>query len=363
MAKILKALLMVALSTTLSISSAAASRKCKAKADPLQYIGVDWSSVLVEERAGVVYKDAQSVEKPLETILVEAGVNMVRQRVWTVDGDYGIDYNLQLARRAKNAGLKFGLNLHYSDTWTNPAQQDIPTGWPHDIDSLEKQLWSYTTTVCNTFVAEGLYPETITIGNEIPSGLLWPTGHTDNPENLSRLLHTAASAVRSSSLGKSTKILTHLAHGWNYELQNWFYDLVLAPGYLTVDDWDVIAVSFYPFWGEGATMDALFNTLTSLATKYNKEVQIVETNWPTSCPNPEYPFPKDQLDIPFSTAGQAEYLRRLASTLKAIPAATGLNYWEPAWIDNAVLGSSCESNVLFDPSGKGYDSLSVFGTL
>lgn len=110
-------------------------------------------------------------------------------------------------------------------------------------------------------------------------------------------------------------------------------------------------------------MANLSATLNSLASKYNKEVQVVETNWPTSCPNPEYPFPKDQLDIPFSTAGQVEYLRRLASTLKAIPSATGINYWEPAWIHNAVLGSSCASNVLFDPNSKAYDSLSVFASL
>ncbi|OJJ02117.1 hypothetical protein ASPVEDRAFT_133408 [Aspergillus versicolor CBS 583.65] len=319
--------------------------------DPLQYIGVDWSSVIVEERDnGVVYKNSLGTEMPLENILAEAGVNMVRQRVWTVDGDYGIQYNLELARRATNAGLMFGLNLHYSDTWTNPNLQDIPTGWPQDIDSLETQVYTYTS-------------ETITIGNEIPSGLLWPTGHFENPENLARLLHTAAMAIRDSSLGSSTKIVTHLAHGDDSELQHWFYDLVLGTGLLSIDDWDVIAVSFYPFWGQGATMEALTASLTSLSTQYNKEVQVVETNWPTQCSSPEYPFPPDQLDIPLSPAGQTEYLQRLATTLKAIPGATGLNYWEAAWINNAVLGSSCESNVMFGPNGQAYDSLSVFGTL
>ncbi|PLB49337.1 glycosyl hydrolase 53 [Aspergillus steynii IBT 23096] len=336
----------------------------KPRADPLTYVGVDWSSVIVEERDnGVVYKNSQSVEMPLESILVEAGVNMVRQRVWTVDGDYGLQYNLKLARRATKAGLMFGLNLHYSDTWTNPDLQDIPTGWPHNIDSLENKLYAYTTEVCETFAAENLHPETITIGNEIPSGMLWPTGHYENPENLARLLHTAARAVRDSSLGDHTKVVTHLAHGYDVELQHWFYDLVLDTGLLSVDDWDVIAVSFYPFWGEGATMAALNTSLTSLSTKYNKEVQVVETNWPTECSNPDYPFPEDQLDIPLSPAGQTQYLQLLASTLKAIPAATGLNYWEAAWVNNAVLGSSCERNIMFDANGQAYDSLSVFGSL
>ncbi|KAH7194077.1 glycoside hydrolase superfamily [Fusarium oxysporum] len=310
-----KAIFLVALSTILPFSQLAAASTCKAsRASPLQYVGVDWSSAIVEERDnGVVYKDAQGVVKPLETILVEAGVNMVRQRVFTVD--------------------------------------EIPTGWPTDIDGLERTLWNYVTEVANTFYSERLWPETITIGNEIPNGILWPTGYFENPENLSRLLHTAAQAVRQSPLGSCTKILIHLAHGYNQELQTWFYDLVLAPGYLKLDDWDVSAVSFYPFWGEGATMQNLTDSLNHLATKYNKEVQVVETNWPTSCPNPDYAFPADQLDIPFTPAGQAQYLRLLADTLKAIPAATGLNYWEPAWINNAVLGSSCEANVFLAALG------------
>lgn len=345
-------------------AASASAREMQPRQDPLQYVGVDWSSVIVEERDnGVVYKNSQGTEMPLENILAEAGVNMVRQRVWTVDGDYGVQYNLELARRATNAGLMFGLNLHYSDTWTNPNLQGIPTGWPHDINSLEKQLYTYTSDVCETFAVEGLYPEIITIGNEIPSGFLWPTGYFENPGNLARLLHTAAMAIRDSSLGNRTKIVTHLAHGDDSELQHWFYDLVLGTDFLSLNDWDVIAVSFYPFWGQGATMDALAASLTSLSTKYNKEVQVVETNWPTQCSNPVYPFPADQLDIPLSPAGQTEYLQRLATTLKAIPGATGLNYWEPAWINNAVLGSPCESNVMFGPNGQAYDSLSVFGTL
>ncbi|KAI9371728.1 glycosyl hydrolase 53 [Aspergillus egyptiacus] len=350
----------------LPYASAAAPSACNlaARADPLQYVGVDWSSVLVEERDyGVVYKDSQSAEKPLETILAEAGVNMVRQRVWTVAGDYGLEYNLQLARRAIAAGLMFGLNLHYSDSWTNPDNQTIPTGWPEDIDSLERQLYNYTADVCETFAAEGLYPTTITIGNEISAGMLWPTGHYDHPENLARLLRTAASAVRSSSLGGHTKVVTHLAHGADSDHQHWLYNLVLDTGYLALEDWDVMAVSAYPFWGEYATMDALSQSLGSLVSQYGKEVQVVETNWPTQCTNPTYPFPDDQRDIPFSPAGQTEYLRRLASTLKAIPGVTGLNYWEPAWIHNAVLGSPCESNVMFNPNGQAYDSVSVFASL
>lgn len=48
----------------------------------LQHKGADWSSVAVLERDnGIQYKDLQGTVKPLETILSENGVNIVRQRV------------------------------------------------------------------------------------------------------------------------------------------------------------------------------------------------------------------------------------------------------------------------------------------
>lgn len=91
----------------------------------LTYKGVDWSSVVVEEKAGRAYKTTSGEAKALETILKESGVNTVRQRVWVnpSDGNYNLAYNLQVAKRAKAAGLGVYLDLHYSDTWADPAHQ------------------------------------------------------------------------------------------------------------------------------------------------------------------------------------------------------------------------------------------------
>jgi arabinogalactan endo-1,4-beta-galactosidase len=91
----------------------------------LTYKGVDWSSVVVEEKAGRSYKTTGGITKPLESILKESGVNTVRQRVWVnpSDGNYNLAYNLQIAKRAKAAGLGIYLDLHYSDTWADPAHQ------------------------------------------------------------------------------------------------------------------------------------------------------------------------------------------------------------------------------------------------
>ncbi len=91
----------------------------------LRYVGVDWSSVLVEERAGISYTSQSGANQPLERILADAGVNTVRQRVWVNpnDGNYNLDYNVKLAKRVQNQGMSTYLDLHYSDTWADPSAQ------------------------------------------------------------------------------------------------------------------------------------------------------------------------------------------------------------------------------------------------
>lgn len=50
--------------------------------------------------------------------------------------------------------------------------------------------------------------------------------------------------------------------------------------------------------------------------------------------------------IPFSAAGQKEFLERLAAVVEDVSGGLGIYYWEPAWVDNAALGSSCADNLL-----------------
>jgi len=91
----------------------------------LTFKGVDWSSLLVEEAGGKTYKNTAGNTQPLETILKASGVNTVRQRLWVnpSDGNYNLAYNIKLAKRAQAAGLKIYLDMHFSDTWADPAHQ------------------------------------------------------------------------------------------------------------------------------------------------------------------------------------------------------------------------------------------------
>lgn len=117
-------------------------------------------------------------------------------------------------------------------------------------------------------------------------GLLWPIGKVPNYSQISRILQAASKAVRSEM--SSAKVAIHLNNGWDSSLQLDFYSNVLSQGHLTITDvsclttteasqevtfwsqFDITAVSFYPFYGTGATMSALAKSASALVAKYDK---------------------------------------------------------------------------------------------
>ncbi|KAI1083064.1 glycoside hydrolase family 53 protein [Whalleya microplaca] len=333
-------------SAFLAFSSLAATRAA------LTYKGADWSSVIVEENAGISYTSTSGTTQSLEQILADSGVNTARQRVWVnpSDGNYNLDYSLKLAKRAKAAGLGVYVDFHYSDTWADPSHQTIPSGWPTDIDSLSWQVYNYTLDASNQFAAAGISPSIVSIGNEIRVGLLWPTGKTNNFDNIAQILHSAAWGVKDSDLTTQPRIMVHLDNGWDWETQKWFYESVLAPGTFITSDFDMMGVSYYPFYNAGATLSSLKTSLTNMANTWGKEIVVAETNWPTSCTSPQFAFPSDLKSIPFSAEGQTTFLQEVAAIVAGVKNGNGLFYWEPAWMDNQGLGSSCESNTMFSVS-------------
>ncbi|PMD57552.1 glycoside hydrolase family 53 protein [Hyaloscypha bicolor E] len=329
----------------------------------LTYKGVDWSSLLIEEAAGYSYKSGTT--QPLETILKSSGVNTVRQRLWVnpTGGTCNLDYNIKLAKRAKAAGLGIYLDLHLSDTWADPSHQAAPSGWPSNINDLSWALYNHTLLVSNAFAAASLTPSIISIGNEITAGLLWPLGSTSSYANIARLLHYASAGIKDSSLSPQPKIMIHIDNGWNWDTQNYFYTTVLSQGTLSASDFDIMGVSYYPFFSAQATLANLKSSLTNMASTWGKELVVAETNWPVSCPYPSYAFPSDTASIPKSVAGQTMWVKDVAGVVAGVNGGSGLFYWEPAWIQNAGLGSSCPDNLMVEQSGAVRASLGVFNSI
>lgn len=97
------------------------------------------------------------------------------------DGVYGLDYGVELGKRAAAAGLSVVLNLHYSDTWADPGHQTKPAAWSSlSFDALVAEVKSYTTSVVNAFYSAGVTVTLVGIGNEIRAGMLWPDGEVNS---------------------------------------------------------------------------------------------------------------------------------------------------------------------------------------
>lgn len=115
-----------------------------------------------------------------------------------------------------------------------------------------------------------MFTHNIQIGNEINDGMLWPTGRISvkGYSPLSQLLHSAANGVRAAS--SSTKVVLHLANGWDSGSVTSFYNQIFIAGQLAPSDLNVLGFSFYPFYGTSATLNNLKSSLQNIVNKLGK---------------------------------------------------------------------------------------------
>lgn len=104
-----------------------------------------------------------------------------------------------------------------------------------------------------------------------------------------------------------------------------------------------------PFYGTLATLRNLNATLTAVVNKLGKDIMVAETNWPAvSCDTAL------SASYPQTPYGQLAWQIAITDVLAALPGGHGVGvlYWEPGWVGNAGLGSSCSDNLLVDSTGK-----------
>lgn len=354
--------ILIALLTLVSVHHSIAADKI---------VGGDLSLVPAYEKAGDKWLDDKgNVIEDLISYVHEQGWNCVRVRLFlnpTKDSDpatcQNYDYVEALGARIKKAGMKFMLDMHYSDTWADPGTQRIPDEWKGKTDKeLSALMYSYTYDVITNLIAAGAAPDYVQLGNEITYGLLWRTNDGKYPSSSSdyakvgycptwsatystgssqwkrtaSMLNNAAHAVHESFNNQgidstSVKLVVHTEMGnTKYNSDN-FYKHLRTAGFT---NYDVIGLSYYPFWH--GTFSTLGTLLTTLNKDFpNKEVQIVETAWYNSY----YPYSKDG-NNEYSIAslnsswtananGLVNYLRDLVAKLKEYDQVTGVLYWEP----------------------------------
>ncbi len=141
-------------------------------------LGHDISTLQQEESVGKTFSDHGRVQ-PLEKILVNHGATYIRERLWVNPPApfNDLPHILTMAKRAKAAGLRFLLDIHYADFWADPSKQPIPASWQdHSLAGLTKTVYDYTKHVISSLVAQGTPPDMVQTGNEITNGMLWPIG-------------------------------------------------------------------------------------------------------------------------------------------------------------------------------------------
>ncbi len=329
-----------------------------AKADDFVY-GADLSLLKFIEDHGVQYRDGG---KPQDAIAIfkNHGCNFVRLRLFLdpngKDGQVNsLPYTIELAKRVKAAGLRFLLDLHYSDGWADPGHQVIPAAWKDLTHAqLVDQVFTYTRDTLAAFQQAGCAPDMAEVGNEVTNGVMWPDGGplTDAKWNdFTDLIRAGIRGVHAND--DSIKIMIHIDKGSDQKVSKWFFDHLTQQGV----HFDVIGLSYYPFGG-GSLADLKAN-LDYLARTYGKDVMVAETsyNWQFGDAS------KSAFGI--SPAAQKAFLTALIHDVASVPdgRGKGVFYWAPEWIESdkwQVRDHAWDNRAFFDEKGNALPVLDAF---
>jgi len=282
--------------------------------------GADISWLPQMEASGYIFRNDNGEAEDCFKILKNFGINSIRLRTWVnpsddpISGHCSKEETIQMAKRAKEWGMRIMINFHYSDSWADPAKQNKPKAWQElNFEELKKAMYDYTVDVMKGLKQEGITPEWVQIGNEIPTGFLYPDGSTDSWPQLAALLNQGYDAVKSVS--PESKVILHIDQGNNNaRFRNWFDNAKKHDV-----KYDIIGMSYYPYWLDGKpdyteSIDDLGNNLKDMANRYGKEVMVVEVGGEDDKVQNTY-----------------DMLKAVIAKVKEVPNNKGLGvfYWEP----------------------------------
>lgn len=330
---------------------------------------LDW-----EEDAGAKYYDEYGNEKDAILILKENGCNFVRLELYnnpgaysSAEGDYfpegykNADAIFRLAKRADALGMKMQLSFMYSDYWGNEA---IPSDWLREMDGMKSDeekreyltqaIYRYTRSFMTRLKEAGIYPEYVSIGNEIDGGILLPYGSsTASGESVSALagfLNSGYKAVKEVS--PNSKVVLHISCNaddmhWqgHYGMGRWFFDLMEEKRV----KYDLIGTSFYPFWAQNSSEYSVKRSLDlndlkewseMMTDRYDKDILIMESGYNWGVPGQLSDNGAYSGIYASSPEGQREYVIDLINTVKSVKdgRCTGCLYWDPILVRQEGVG-------------------------
>lgn len=307
--------------------------------------GADVSWLPQMEATGYRFYDTDGKEKDCLQLLKERGMNTIRLRVFVnpsqdkTNGHCSKEETVAMALRAQKAKMRIMIDFHYSDTWADPAKQAKPAAWDNlSFDALQKKVYEHTFDVLTALKKAGVTPEWVQVGNEIPGGMLWPDGSTNNWAQLAQLLNKGYEATK--AVNPKIKVIVHVDEGNNNEKFRWFFDKATEHQV----KYDVIGLSYYPFWIKkdySETIADLQSNLNDMASRYQKEVMVVEVG-----------------GVDEQVQNTKELLAATIKAVRAVPNNKGLGvlYWEP----QGAKSWSGYSLSAWQPDGKPSPALDAF---
>lgn len=336
--------------------------------------GVDISWLPDVEAAGGRFYTSTGQRIDAIKLLKVSGVKVGRIRVFvnpqTPNGN--LERALTLAKRLKKEKMEICIDLHFSDVWADPGNQQTPIGWPTEIAELEETVAAYTQSTLQRFVDADLAPKWVQIGNEIGGGFLWPLGSlwdgtASQWENFVRLHNSATRVLR--RVTPTAKSVIHLEWGGDAERVRYWLTSAHAYG---LNKYDLIGLSYYSQWsGSLANLEKVLRIVT---TEFKSPVMIAETAYPWTTQR----FGNDVIDIStsklpgisFSTAGQEQYVQTLKDLLLRQPANRGLGLWWWEGLATVVRSQNGEilwnggmaNSALIKTNGRALPALKAFNT-
>ena len=312
-----------------------------------KYVGGDISLLPSYEANGSKYRTTTGAAiTDVITFSRDNGLNAMRVRLF-VDPTKAPDaekkegvrqdlaYVTALGKRIKDAGLKFLLDFHYSDSWADPVKQYTPDAWVSLTDlQLYEKIYNYTKECLQTLKAAGAEPDFIQTGNEISYGMCWGKRgasqsslkkcYTNNDANWLRfttLLKNAIKACREEC--PQAKIIIHTERVAKVDIQEAFYERLQKAEL----DYDIIGTSFYSYYH--GSLQTLETSLNMLATNFpTKDIWLVEVgyfyNWQPKIKSPGVDLSGQ---YPITEAGQAAYTEALINVLNKHEKVKGLFWW------------------------------------
>ncbi len=310
-----------------------------------KYVGGDISLLPSYEANGSKYRTTTGAAiTDVITFSRDNGLNAMRVRLF-VDPTKAPDaekkegvrqdlaYVTALGKRIKDAGLKFLLDFHYSDSWADPVKQYTPDAWVTLTDlQLYDKIYNYPKECLQTLKDAGAEPDFIQTGNEISYGMCWGKRgssslkkcYTNNDANWLRfttLLKNAIKACREEC--PQAKIIIHTERVANVTMQKAFYERLQKAEL----DYDIIGTSFYSYYH--GSLENLETSLNMLASNFpTKDIWLVEVgyfyNWQPTIKSPGVDLSGQ---YPLTEAGQAAYTEALINVLNKHEKVKGLFWW------------------------------------